>query len=336
MNLKHYFLVVIFTTVGLLFLLYGFSFSLIRFSYNIVVGLLLGSIFYLVNNKLIKEKLKEKRFGLTKKIIIYFFSIFIVSYLSIHILKIVFDFFYFNQLSFYWLENPFKSSLCLSFLITPINCFVLLYQEKLKLEKFNKKLLINQERNRLAGELHDDIGFNLTTAIVQLNLAQKTIEKDKLDCSLKSIKTAQSQMKHALENIRLKVRLINNDFDFKDECTSLIRNFEKITNIKIDCKIEDLNNLGESRKILIYRALKEGINNGIRHGNASYFKFNLITDKKELLFVLKNNGKHDFNQIKKGFGLKNMEEKVNKIGGRLKTYIDNDEFFVLKFYIYLD
>lgn len=336
MNLKHYFFVVIFTTVGLLFFLYGFSFSLIRLFYNIIVGLLLGSLFYLIDNNLIKKKLKVKNFGLIKKIIIYFFSIFLLSYLFIYILKTTFSFFDSNQLSFYWLDNSFKSSLGLSFLITPINCFFSLYKEKLELEKLNKKLLVNQERDKLAGELHDDIGFNLTTAIVQLNLAQKTIEKDKLDCSLRSIKIAKRQMKYALENIRLKVRLINGDFNLKNECVSLIKNFKKNTNIKIDFKIEDLTNIDDIIKNLIYRALKEGINNGIRHGDASYFKFNLITNKKELLFVLKNNGKKDFDEIEKGFGLKNIEAKVKKIGGRLQTYIDNDEFFVLKFIIFLD
>lgn len=274
--------------------------------------------------------------NLIKKLAVYFCSIFIISYIFIYILKLAFNFYNYNQLSFYWLDNSFKSALGLSFLITPINCFLSIYREKLELEKLNKELSINQERDKLAGELHDDIGFNLTTAIVQLNLAQKTIEKDKLDCSLKSIKTAKSQMKAALENIRLKVRLINNDFNFKEECISLIKNFEKTTNIKIDFEIEDSTNIDESKKALVYRALKEGINNGIRHGDANFFKFNLIINKKEVLFVLKNNGENNFKKLKKGFGLKNMEEKVEKMGGKLKTYIDNDNFFVLKFLIYLD
>lgn len=241
--------------------------------------------------------------------------------------------FNFNLPSFYSLNYPFKSSLGVSLIITPIHFFTFVYKEKLRLEKENNQILINQERNKLAGELHDDIGFSLTSAIIQLNLAQKLIKKEKLDCSLNSVETAKSQMKYALENIRLKVRLVRDDFNFKNEFNSLIKTFENLTNINIEIGLDDLINVDDSRKILIYRALKEGINNGIRHGNANYFKFRLIIDQNKILFILKNNGQNDFNKIEKGFGLKNLENKVEKMGGGLKTYIDEQNYFVLKFHI---
>ncbi len=104
----------------------------------------------------------------------------------------------------------------------------------------------------------------------------------------------------------------------------------------MDCEIDDFINIDDKYKILVYFALKEGVNNGIRHGNATYFNFRLIIDKNEMLFFLKNNGKNDFNKIKKGFGLRNMENKVEQTGGRLKTYIDHDGYFILKFLINLD
>lgn len=336
LTLKQYLLVVFSAAMGLLFFLYGFSFCFTRLIFNIITALLLGSIFYFVNKKIIKKKIDLKKTRLIKKILIYFLSIFFVAFIFIYILKIMINIFDFTILSFYFLDNSFKSSLGLSMIMTPIHCCVLLYRKKIELEKFNSEMLVKQERNKIAGELHDDIGFNLTSAIIQLNLAHKLIQKGQSNSSLDCIALSKNQLKYALENIRLKVRLVEDEFNFKDEFNFLIMNFKKLANVDINFEIDDFINIDDKHKILVYRAVKEGLNNGIRHGNANYFELKLIMDEKEMLFILKNNGENDFNKIEKGFGLNNLESKVKKMGGRLKTYIDNDNFFVLKFNIYLN
>jgi signal transduction histidine kinase len=70
-------------------------------------------------------------------------------------------------------------------------------------------------------------------------------------------------------------------------------------------------------EITIYRALQEGLTNGIRHGSSTVFQFSLTHQGEYIQFTLSDNGKPPF-QIVPGFGLNAMKERVEDVGGKLR------------------
>ena len=70
----------------------------------------------------------------------------------------------------------------------------------------------------------------------------------------------------------------------------------------------------ESR--LLCNSLKECLSNGIRHGKATAFYVELKKVFSEICLYISDNGIGVNGEIKEGFGLKGMREKVEKLGGR--------------------
>ncbi|MNI83614.1 sensory histidine kinase UhpB [compost metagenome] len=69
-------------------------------------------------------------------------------------------------------------------------------------------------------------------------------------------------------------------------------------------------------------ALREGLTNGIRHGQAGRFEFSLEQVEGELRFTLWNSG-IPYDGRPAGFGLASMEERVRQLGGILSLKGDS-------------
>lgn len=89
------------------------------------------------------------------------------------------------------------------------------------------------------------------------------------------------------------------------------------TGIRIDHEISPDIQLTAPQKYVLYRALQEGITNGIRHGGAHRFEFSLIRSDSQIVFALRDNGTGS-EQITPGFGLTAMNNRVHESNGKLQ------------------
>ena len=67
----------------------------------------------------------------------------------------------------------------------------------------------------------------------------------------------------------------------------------------------------------MYRVVQESITNAIRHGKASKIHIEIVRIDGDLHIVITDNGK-GCTQIKPGFGLHHMNERVEMLGGDLR------------------
>jgi len=192
-----------------------------------------------------------------------------------------------------------------------------------KLKETNEALeevTILKERNRIAGEIHDTVGHTLTTVLIEIEAGKRLIAKDK-DLAIEKLDLAQGQVRKGLNDIRKSVRTLKDGDDlleFTPSLISFIKETEKHGDLKIDYDIDKVDDLNIDIKKTIYRAMQEGITNGIRHGSSKTFKIELKIKGEMLYFDLADNGKGCDN-IKFGFGLTNMNDRVKKLKGQLKV-----------------
>ncbi len=176
-----------------------------------------------------------------------------------------------------------------------------------------------EERNRIAREIHDVIGHTLTTTIVQIEASKRLFLKDK-EHALEKLDVSQQLIRKGLDDIRYSVKLLNEDtasFDLIHEMNELIDQTVDNTSIKIDRMFPtQLPKLSLSVKKMFYHALQEGLTNGIRHGNSTYFHATLIVKGDRLLFTLEDHGTGT-NDLKFGFGLHSMKERVEELNGEI-------------------
>jgi signal transduction histidine kinase len=177
-----------------------------------------------------------------------------------------------------------------------------------------------QERTRISREIHDSVGHTLTSALTGLQTASRAIHKNEYMMALEMIDRTNETIGRGLNDVRTSVHLLRDkprgDL-FISELIRFIHDTMKITQVNITFDIDPtIPELPPMTELTIYRALQEGITNGIRHGASSQFQFSFTQQSGLIQFVLSNQGTPPL-QLVEGFGLKSMRERVEGVGGEL-------------------
>ena len=184
---------------------------------------------------------------------------------------------------------------------------------------------IEDERNRIASELHDSIGQQLllTKLKIQrieerLNLASDN-EISELDNLLEG---TIGELKTIIYNLRPKIL---DELGLGPALTSLVHLITEQSGIKGSLNINILNGRLDKRiELFTFRLAQETLNNIIKHSGAKEFDLILQENEKNLRLIVSDNGSgFDIKEINpadglNGFGLLNMKERVESFGGELK------------------
>lgn len=186
----------------------------------------------------------------------------------------------------------------------------------------------NSERNKIAREIHDTVGHTLTTVLVEMEASKRLMDKDIIKAKEK-LSLAQEQVRKGLNDIRSSVRILEQGkeiMDFWGSLKTFIAECEMHSDIIVKSHMDSDVNVYDSGKKVIYRALQEGLTNGIRHGKSTAFIFKLFERDNSINFSLEDNGIGAV-ALTKGFGLRSMEERVKELGGQLDIYSEEGEGF---------
>ena len=236
-----------------------------------------------------------------------------------------------------------------------VNVALAFYRQFLKLDKTTKELDESnrklekayamaaeasalKERQRIAKEIHDTAGHSITTVIMQTEAAKLIIDQDTEEAKNKII-AANLQAKHALEELRDSVHLLSGmtgNMTLKMSLEYIIHESTDGTGVKIRSQIEDLA-VTEAKYRFLCNSLKEGISNGLRHGKATAFWFELKKQEDALFFLLSDNGVgFSGDGLKMGFGLSTMRERARAFGGEATFESEIEEGFELCITLPLD
>lgn len=181
---------------------------------------------------------------------------------------------------------------------------------------------IEDERNRIIREIHDSIGYTLTT-VMMLSMSTMESEKNNLNNSLREVLTnINTYAKSGLNDMRIVLRILkikteNNESDLI-QLRKMVKAFQKATNINIRLEFSNVpQNFNSQVSHTVFRLIQEGMINSLRHGVATNIDIFLFIQNKELIITLRDNGK-GFDEITPGIGLKGIRERLDKINGDFK------------------
>lgn len=197
-------------------------------------------------------------------------------------------------------------------------------RQNLTLKKLYNKLYdqLEEERFRIARELHDTIGQNLL--VVQL-YAKKLSERFKnsleVKCDIDNIDETVGETVKSIREIiyNLKPRLLE-ELGLRSAVEELCTNVSEKFNIRNKIFIEDINGeLDSNEKLTMYRIIQEAVNNIIKHSEATEFSVQIFNNETNLKMIISDNGVGFSNDRGKlGLGLSNMKERIEYINGNLK------------------
>ena len=195
---------------------------------------------------------------------------------------------------------------------------------QLKQQEDKNKAIIQaeeRERIRIARELHDGIGQQLSAAKMNLSAFENklsTQQKDSFALVVQLVDDAVKEVRSVSHNMMPNALL-------RSGLASAVRDFVNKLSISDTLKI-DLQIVGLSQRLeattetVLYRVMQECVSNIIKHAAASQISIQLVQHDAHLNLTIEDNGKgFDVNDLTKfeGIGIKNMTSRVEFLNGTI-------------------
>ncbi len=177
-----------------------------------------------------------------------------------------------------------------------------------------------EERRRVARELHDDIGQDLAVLALQIQqLARRNLKTQTADlqASIDGISTKISRLAHQLHSSRLEY------LGLGDATETFCREFSRQFALKVECVCHDVpRHVSPSMALAFHRVLQEALRNVVKHSQANHVRVELSCRGDELKLSVTDNGVgFDCEQSRfgAGLGLISMRERMHLVGGHLRV-----------------
>ena len=173
-----------------------------------------------------------------------------------------------------------------------------------------------EERQRIAGDLHDSVINRLFSARINLqNIPiENTFEKQKLMEQLEDCEQQVRQISHDIAQ-----NIFQREQNFSNVLKELILEQQNTFNTVFNCSIDkliDWNDFTIKQKTQMYIIIQELLQNVNKHSKASNCFVFFLKQDNELVIKLHDNGIGvNLEKIQKGLGLKNIDRRVKKLEG---------------------
>lgn len=188
------------------------------------------------------------------------------------------------------------------------------------------KLLELQEddRQRIAADLHDTVLQNLSLVMHNLELSSKFIDYDPIRAKLE-LESNRKLVKDTIDDIRSTIFDLRpmqfDDFGFKNTLENQIQNYKNRTNMSIIYNIDELDSVSNIYLITVFRVTQELLINAIKHSEGTEININITKSPMAINIFVSDNGKgivDSIEAVENHFGLKILKERVEIIGGFAK------------------
>ncbi|SDL05816.1 sensor histidine kinase [Halarsenatibacter silvermanii] len=182
-----------------------------------------------------------------------------------------------------------------------------------------------EERRRVAREIHDGPAQSLANLVMRVEVAQNTLYEDRqrtekeLEDLKQLIKSSVSEVRRIIYDLR---PMSIDDLGLIPTLREYIENFREETDIEIDIEVlGDEKKLPSPHEITVFRLVQEALNNIKKHAEASWGQVRVEFASEHLNLLISDDGvgfDSGDSPKSKSFGIKSMQERCNLLDGELK------------------
>jgi len=186
-----------------------------------------------------------------------------------------------------------------------------------------KQQAIDQERSRIAADMHDDLGAGLTKIkYITEHILEKTDSGEAVQPELQKLKSFSSELVESIGEIIWAASEKNN---LLSDTLYYLRSYavNYCEENDLDCQFEIPGSfkdriVGGNIRRNIFLLLKEGLHNVVKHAGAKKVTIKIgVTEKLELLINDDGKGFSESENISSGNGLINMKKRVRELNGSI-------------------
>jgi len=185
-----------------------------------------------------------------------------------------------------------------------------------------KQQALEDERNRIAAEMHDDLGGGLTTIKFVSQRARRKMDNPRDQALLDKII---DQSNSLVTNMSEIIWAMNSKFDNLSSTVAYIRRYsmEYLSDFEIDLAFgsdqvhDDISLTSTVRRNLLL-IVKEALNNIAKHAHATQVSIEISYVNHNLILAISDNGIGLQSENILGNGLENMQDRVEQMGGEIE------------------
>ncbi len=206
-------------------------------------------------------------------------------------------------------------------------------EKKINQQKFRSVLILEgqeEERKRLAMDMHDGIGQMLTSLKFQIESIDPTKRSEEMQTKLHEIQGLIIQVIKEVRRVTFNLKpTVLGDYGLQAALNVFVKEIAKLSDIELNFHSDADGNLRLPQKIEnnVFRIIQEAINNAIKYSEATRIEVSLQQNDSEVVITVKDNGK-GFDEklvekrsvnIESGRGFFNMYERTEYINGTLEV-----------------
>ncbi len=173
------------------------------------------------------------------------------------------------------------------------------------------------ERQRIARELHDEIGQSLTAVLLGL---KRTVDRAP-EALRDELKAVQETIRGCLDEVRMVARRLRpgvlEDLGLASAVAALANDFARAGRLVVDVAVDPgLPTLGANAELVIYRIAQEGLTNVARHADATRVEITLVGRPGSVELSIVDDGR-GIDRAAEGAGIRGMRERALLVGATL-------------------
>lgn len=204
----------------------------------------------------------------------------------------------------------------------------------LKLSRIEARRALEQERSRIAKDIHDDLGASLTR-ITLLSQSARGSGEDSSGAAVESLEEIHSTARQLTRSMEEVVWAVNPEHDTFDGLANYISNYAQsfLRVAGVRCRLEmpmqlPAHPLSAEIRHNLFLAFKEALNNIVKHSGATEVRISLFPEATAFRLLVEDNGRglpqanggavvppRDETWPRNGNGLPNMRNRLQDIGG---------------------
>jgi len=175
-----------------------------------------------------------------------------------------------------------------------------------------------EERLRITREIHDLVGYTLTSFMMMTKASEELIDRDH-ETLRRLLGDAREQCQEALVETRRTLRELRAirvaDVDFSKQVWKTVNTFELATGIRTQLEFRNIRQIRSPRvSTVLHRLVQEGLTNAFRHGHASEVSVLFWDDGDGVSVLVRDNGLGSA-AFKEDIGIRGMRERFEPLGG---------------------
>ena len=175
----------------------------------------------------------------------------------------------------------------------------------------------DNERNRIAKEIHDGIGGDLAGIKLHLSQVNSVIKNETIQNVIDQVSKAFHELRNISHNL-------SSNYIHEKSFESLLNELKREYENRLEFKVEIIlfpNNvllvLSKDIKHHLYRIIQELLTNVSKHARAKNVSINITGYDANLSILVEDDGKGFSHNINKGIGMKNIEERLSLMKGEM-------------------